>query len=148
MNRRPSPSAVRRQSSSTGFNLNGIEATLDGRTLIVVNSAKGRLYTVDARTGASAEIDLGGATVPTGDGILLVGPMLFVLQNGGRRRCQNQIAVVLLNWRLTRRNDRRHDHQPAVRDGDDAGAKRPLTRGRERPVRSRRPSIQSRRSSC
>ena len=58
-----------------GFNLNGIEATLDGRTLIVVNSAKGLLYTVDARTGASAEIDLGGATVPTGDGILLVGPV-------------------------------------------------------------------------
>ena len=67
-----------------GFNLNGIEATIDGRTLIVVNSSKGLLYTVDARTGASAEIDLGGATVPTGDGILLVGPVLFVLQNGGR----------------------------------------------------------------
>ena len=56
-----------------GFNLNGIEATNDGRTLVVVNSATGRLFTVDARTGASAEIDLGGATVPTGDGILLVG---------------------------------------------------------------------------
>ena len=65
-----------------GFNLNGIEATLDGRTLIVVNSAKGLLYTVDARTGASAEIDLGDDTVQTGDGILLVGPLLFVLQNG------------------------------------------------------------------
>ena len=85
-----------------GFNLNGIEATLDGRTLIVVNSPKGRLYTVDARTGASAEIDLGGATVPTGDGILLVGPALFVLQNGAAEGVENQIAVVLLNWRLTR----------------------------------------------
>ena len=67
-----------------GFNLNGIEATSDGRTLIVVNSAKGALYTVDARTGTSAEIDLGGATVPTGDGILLVGRKLLVLQNGAQ----------------------------------------------------------------
>ena len=31
-----------------GFNLNGIEATSDGRTLFVVNSTKGALYTVDA----------------------------------------------------------------------------------------------------
>ena len=84
-----------------GFNINGIDATLDGRTLIVVNSAKGLLYTVDPRTGASAEIDLGGDTVKTGDGILLVGPVLFVLQNGGDQPDQNQITVVLLNWRLT-----------------------------------------------
>jgi hypothetical protein len=83
-----------------GFNLNGIEATLDGRTLIVVNSTKGLLYTIDARTGRSAEIDLGGATVPTGDGILLVGPLLLVLQNGAQTGV-NQIAVVLLNLRLT-----------------------------------------------
>ncbi len=84
----------------TGFNLNGIEATSDGRTLIVVNSAKGTLYTVDARTGTSAEIDLGGATVPTGDGILLVGRKLLVLQNGGQTGV-NQIAVVRLRDHLT-----------------------------------------------
>jgi hypothetical protein len=84
-----------------GFNLNGIEATIDGRTLIVVNSAKGLLYTVDARTGASAEIDLGDATVPTGDGILLIGPVLLVLQNGAATG-ENQVAVVLLHSRLAR----------------------------------------------
>ena len=83
-----------------GFNINGIESTSDGRTLIVVNSTKGTLYTVDARTGTSAEIDLGGATVPTGDGILLVGRKLFVLQNGGQTGT-NQIAVVRLQKRLT-----------------------------------------------
>ncbi len=83
-----------------GFNINGIEATSDGRTLIVVNSTKGTLYTVDARTGTSAEIDLGGATVPTGDGILLVGRTLLVLQNGGQTGV-NQIAVVRLRHRLT-----------------------------------------------
>jgi hypothetical protein len=83
-----------------GFNINGIESTSDGRTLIVVNSTKGTLYTVDARTGTSAEIDLGGATVPTGDGILLVGRKLLVLQNGAQTGV-NQIAVVRLQQRLT-----------------------------------------------
>jgi hypothetical protein len=83
-----------------GFNLNGIEATSDGRTLIVVNSTKGALYTVDARSGSSAEIDLGGATVRTGDGILLVGRKLLVLQNGAQTGV-NQIAVVRLQKRLT-----------------------------------------------
>jgi hypothetical protein len=82
-----------------GFNINGIEATSDGRTLIVVNSTKGTLYTVDARTGTSADIDLGGGTVPTGDGILLVGRTLLVLQNGAQTGV-NQIAVVRLQKRL------------------------------------------------
>ena len=83
-----------------GFNLNGIDATSDGRTLFVVNSTKGMLYTVDARTGASAAIDLGGATVTTGDGILLVGHDLLVLRNGGADPTANEIAVVRLRDRF------------------------------------------------
>jgi hypothetical protein len=79
-----------------GFNLNGIAATADGRTLIVVNSAKGELYTVDAATGDSAAIDLGGSTVHTGDGILLTGRTLYVLQNGTAPGVPNQIAVIRL----------------------------------------------------
>ncbi len=71
-----------------GFNLNGIEATNDGRTLIVVNSTLGKLFTVDARTGASAEIDLGGASVSAGDGLWLEGDELYVVRNQ-----LNQIAV-------------------------------------------------------
>ncbi len=39
--------------------------------------------------------------MPTGDGILLVGPILFVLQNGGQTGV-NQVAVVLLHSRLTK----------------------------------------------
>jgi sugar lactone lactonase YvrE len=82
------------------FNLNGIEATADGRTLIAVNSFKGTLYTIDAESGDSAEIDLGGETVVTGDGILLHGRTLLVLQNGGGGVVPNQIAVVRLRHHL------------------------------------------------
>ena len=39
-------------------NLNGIAATPDGSTLIVVNSATGKLYAIDTATIATREIDL------------------------------------------------------------------------------------------
>ena len=64
-----------------GFNSNGIEATPDGRSLIIVNSTTGLLYLVDAATGVAEQIDLGGATVTAGDGILLAGHTLFVVRN-------------------------------------------------------------------
>ncbi|HEX6032565.1 MAG TPA: hypothetical protein VFY90_14120 [Tepidiformaceae bacterium] len=63
------------------FNLNGIDATPDGRTLVVVQSATGKLFTVDPQTGVTDEIDLGGESVPMGDGILLHGKILYVVQN-------------------------------------------------------------------
>jgi sugar lactone lactonase YvrE len=85
-----------------GFNLNGIEATQDGRTLIVVNSATGKLFTVDATTGASALIDVDGMTFPSGDGILLHGLTLYVLQNGfSPTPIPNQIDVIKLDRDLT-----------------------------------------------
>lgn len=68
-----------------GFNTNGIEATADGGTLIVVNSSKGELYTVDPGSGESALIDLGGEFVFSGDGILLEGRTLYVIQNSLNR---------------------------------------------------------------
>jgi sugar lactone lactonase YvrE len=64
-----------------GFNLNGIDATPDGRTLVVVQSNTGTLYSVDAATGEATAIDLGGESVPAGDGILLDGKTLYVVQN-------------------------------------------------------------------
>ena len=36
------------------FNLNGIQATPNGKTLIVAHSANGELYTVDPASGSSA----------------------------------------------------------------------------------------------
>ncbi|HEX5940796.1 MAG TPA: hypothetical protein VFY66_00900 [Anaerolineales bacterium] len=78
------------------FNANGIAATPNGDTLIIVNSVDGVLYNVDPETGVATRIDLGGATVPNGDGILLQGKTLYVVQNR-----LNQIAVVELNPDLT-----------------------------------------------
>ena len=84
-----------------GFNINGIAATGDGGTLIVVNSAKGELYTVHPRNGRSERIDLGRASVPTADGLLLTDRGLFVLQNGTQPGVPNRILVIRLSDRLT-----------------------------------------------
>jgi outer membrane protein assembly factor BamB len=63
------------------FNLNGIDATRNGMTLVVVQSATGKLFTVTP-AGVTDEIVLAdGESVPNGDGILLDGRVLFVVQN-------------------------------------------------------------------
>ena len=64
-----------------GFNANGIEVTPNGRYLIVVQSNTGKLFRIEIATREVTEIDLGGQTVPGGDGILLQGSTLYVLQN-------------------------------------------------------------------
>jgi hypothetical protein len=62
-----------------GFNVNGIDATPNGKTLVIVQSSTGKLFAVDPQTGVADEIDLGGATVMGGDGLLLDGPTLYVV---------------------------------------------------------------------
>jgi len=64
-----------------GVNLNGIDATPNGKFLVVVQSNTGTLFRVDPATGETLEIDLGGATVVNGDGLLLHGRLLYVVQN-------------------------------------------------------------------
>jgi sugar lactone lactonase YvrE len=75
-----------------GFNLNGITRTPDGRALIVVQSSTGRLFRVDPATGVTTGIDLGGDSVPNGDGILVSGRTLYVVQNQ-----LNTVAVIRLD---------------------------------------------------
>ncbi len=72
------------------INANGIVAAPDDRWLLIVNSFDGRLYRVDPGTGYAQEIDLGGLGVPTGDGLVLRGHTLYVVQN------INQISVIKL----------------------------------------------------
>jgi sugar lactone lactonase YvrE len=75
-----------------GFNANGISRTPDRTGLLVIQSNTGLLFRVDPRTGVAREVDLGGATLPNGDGILLRGRTLYVVQN-----VLNQVAVVRLD---------------------------------------------------
>jgi hypothetical protein len=64
------------------FNANGIDATSNGKRLIVVQSNTGQLFEVSPRSGVASVIDLGGESVPSGDGILLDGGhRLWVVQN-------------------------------------------------------------------
>jgi sugar lactone lactonase YvrE len=72
-------------------NLNGIDATPDGKTLIAVRSDTGQLFLIDPETGDADQIDLGSESVPNGDGILLSGKTLYVVQNR-----LNQVAVIEL----------------------------------------------------
>ena len=48
------------------FNTNGIDATPNGKSLLIVNSETGELYNVDPQSGDAYLIDLGGETVPGG----------------------------------------------------------------------------------
>ena len=78
------------------FNLNGID-TVNRHRLIAVQSVTGELFTINARTGRTHKIDLGGGDVTNGDGILLKRRTLYVVQN-----VDNKIAVVHLSKHLRR----------------------------------------------
>ena len=77
-----------------GFNVNGIAATPNGKTLVIVQSNTGKLFTVvpASATATTDEIALaGGESVPQGDGILLDAKTLYVVQNRA-----NMIAKIRL----------------------------------------------------
>jgi sugar lactone lactonase YvrE len=75
---------------SGDFNLNGIAATADGKTLVVAHSTNAAVYTVDPETGASARLD--GVSVPNVDGIVMRGHRLWAVQN-----FSNQISAFRLS---------------------------------------------------
>jgi sugar lactone lactonase YvrE len=80
-----------------GFNLNGIAAAKGGRVLLAVQSNTGLLFRIDPGTGQTHLVDLGGASLTNGDGLLLRGRTLYVVRNR-----LNQIAVVKLSGSLDR----------------------------------------------
>lgn len=75
-----------------GFNANGIAETPDHQALLVIQSSTSTLFRVDPATGEATAVDLGGATLPNGDGLLVVGRTLYVVQNQ-----LNTVAVVRLD---------------------------------------------------
>jgi hypothetical protein len=80
-----------------GNNLNGIVAAAGGRVLLSVQTNTGKLFRINPSTGVTREVDLGGASLVNGDGMLLAGRVLFVVQNR-----DNKIAVVVLSGSLDR----------------------------------------------
>jgi sugar lactone lactonase YvrE len=68
-------------SQGPNFNVNGIDATKNGKTLVFVQSNSGTLFTTGANGVASAIELAAGESVPGGDGILLDGKTLYVVQN-------------------------------------------------------------------
>jgi sugar lactone lactonase YvrE len=76
------------------FNLNGIAATPNGKTLIVAHSGTSQLYTVDPTSGASAAV--AGVSVPFVDGIVLEAGRLWAVQN-----FSNQVSRIRLRPDLT-----------------------------------------------
>jgi sugar lactone lactonase YvrE len=81
-----------------GNNLNGIVATGKRKqTLLAVQTNVGRLWRIDAETGDATEVDLGGANLINGDGLLLSGRTLYAVQNR-----DNKIAVLRLKKGLSR----------------------------------------------
>jgi sugar lactone lactonase YvrE len=76
----------------SGFNANGIASTPDGRALLVVQSVTGLLFRVNPATGVANRVDLGGELLTNGDGLLVIGRTLYVVQNQ-----LNQVAAFRLN---------------------------------------------------
>jgi sugar lactone lactonase YvrE len=73
-------------------NANGISGTPDGRSLIIVQSNTGLLFQVNPATGVTTLVDLAGENVTAGDGLLLLGDILFVVQNR-----LNTVAAIRMN---------------------------------------------------
>ena len=65
----------------TTTNLNGIVATANGKWLIAVQSNTASLLRIDPDTGVADTIELTGGDAMNGDGLLLEGQTLYVVQN-------------------------------------------------------------------
>jgi sugar lactone lactonase YvrE len=69
----------------TDFDLGGIVSTKDRRYLLTTQGTTGRLWRIDLRKRAIAEVDLGGVRLVNADGIVLRGRTLYVVQNFSRQ---------------------------------------------------------------
>jgi hypothetical protein len=87
----------------SGFNVNGIDATKNGKTLVFVQSNTGKLFTTGANGVARAIVLAGGESVPAGDGILLDGKTLYVVQNSMDVVAKIALSPNLRSGRVLRR---------------------------------------------
>lgn len=76
-----------------GFNLNGIVVSDNGEYLLVVQANTGGLFRIDVSTKLVEQVDLGGASLDGGDGMVLDGTTLYVVHGG-------KVSVVAMNGDL------------------------------------------------
>jgi hypothetical protein len=86
-----------------GNNLNGIVATGQPGVLLAVQTNAGRLWRIDAATGKAVQVDLGGEALANGDGLLLRGRTLYVVQNRSNRIAVVRLAPDLASGRIVTR---------------------------------------------
>ena len=86
---------------TTGFNASGIVASPDGRTLLIVQSNTGLLFRVSARTGVARQVDLGGASLTNGDGLVRRGNTLYVVRNQFNQIVRIQLGRDYASGRVT-----------------------------------------------
>ena len=72
------------------LNSNGIAILPGGESLLIVNSSTGGLFNVAATTGVARKLDV---SVPNGDGLILDGDRLIVIQNYP----QSRVSIVRLD---------------------------------------------------
>ena len=92
------------------FEANGIAALPGGKELLVVQSGTGKLFRVNSTTGVSVQVPISGGDLVNGDGLLLKGDTLYVVQNR-----LNRIAVVQLSDGATSGTIERTITNPAFR---------------------------------
>jgi hypothetical protein len=90
-------------SQGPNFNVNGIDATQSGKTLVFVQSNSGKLFTAGANGVARAIALAGGESVANGDGILLDGKPLYVVQNSMDVVAKIALSSNLRSGRVVRR---------------------------------------------
>jgi streptogramin lyase len=91
-------------------NLNGIVATPNGKMLIAVQSSTASLLRINPSTGVADTIELTGGDATNGDGLLLEGRTLYVVQNR-----LNRVAVIHLAPDLSSGTVVNHLSHPAFR---------------------------------
>lgn len=85
------------------FNLNGIEASPNGKWLLAVQSATGTLWRINAETGQATSVDLGGYTLTNGDGLLFLSARkLVVVQNQLDKAVVLRLSQSYTRGRVTR----------------------------------------------
>jgi sugar lactone lactonase YvrE len=82
----------------TTGDLNGIQATPDGKTLILGHVASGQIYTVNPDTGTTALIT--GVEAPNVDGLVLDGRRLWAVRNNDNKIARFRLSADLSSGTL------------------------------------------------